>query len=289
MPSDLTVAERGAWRPTPAVRMAPRRPERTAWLTERAAALLLPLVVPAVLLALWQLSATLGWVSVQVLPPPALVAQTLFDLLWSGDISGNLWISLRRILSGFLIGGLAGMALGVAMGLSPRVEHYLSPLFRAVAQVPSLGWLPFLILLVGIGEPLKFLIIAKACFVPMALNSFEGIRNIPPSFLEVARVFRLSRRALVLKVVLPRHPAARFQRRAAGAEPRLDRPGDRGDARLDRGHRLPHRLGPDAVPGGRRDGRNGGDRRRRAGDGRRPEADRAAPAPLVAGPSLNGR
>ncbi|QCO00653.1 ABC transporter permease [Azospirillum argentinense] len=203
MPSDLIVAERGAWRPMPAVRMAPRRPERTAWLTERAAALLLPLVVPAVLLALWQLSATHGWVSVQVLPPPALVAQTLFDLLWSGDISGNLWISLRRILSGFLIGGLAGMALGVAMGLSLRVEHYLSPLFRAVAQVPSLGWLPFLILLVGIGEPLKFLIIAKACFVPMALNSFEGIRNIPPSFLEVARVFRLSRRALVLKVVLP--------------------------------------------------------------------------------------
>lgn len=170
---------------------------------DRVAAAALPLVVPGVLLALWQLSAIHGWVSVQILPPPALVVQTFVELLLSGDIAENLWISTRRVIVGFLIGAGAGIAFGVAMGLSPKVEQYLSPLFRGIAQVPSLGWLPFLILLVGIGEPLKFIIIAKSCFVPLALNTHEGIRNVPRQYLEVARVFRLSRRTLVSKVVLP--------------------------------------------------------------------------------------
>ena len=169
----------------------------------RDTALALPLVVPGVLLALWQLSATFGWVSVQILPPPALVARTFLELLLSGDIGESLWISTQRVLTGFLIGAGAGVAFGVAMGLSRRVEQYLCPLFRAAAQIPSLGWLPFLILLVGIGEALKFLIIAKSCFVPMALNSHEGIRNVPRPYLEVARVFRLGRRALLWRVVLP--------------------------------------------------------------------------------------
>ena len=66
------------------------------------------------------------------------------------------------MLVGFAVGSLLGTALGAAMGLSRRIEAYLLPTFNALVQIPVLGWLPFVLLLVGIGEPLKYILIAKA-------------------------------------------------------------------------------------------------------------------------------
>lgn len=165
--------------------------------------LALALVLPAGGLALWALAARNEWLSPQILPPPALVWATFEDLLRDGEILGDLAVSLGRVLEGFALGAVAGLALGVAMGLSRRVEAYVSPLFRAVAQVPSLGWLPVLMLLVGIGDALKLLIIAKACMVPITLSTLAGIRDVPQRYFEVAQVFRLGRRDLVCRLVLP--------------------------------------------------------------------------------------
>jgi sulfonate transport system permease protein len=171
--------------------------------TARLPILLWPLALPAIVLLAWQVATTRGWLAPQILPAPATVAATLLDLATAGDITTNLAISLWRIVSGFAIGAGAGIVFGVALGVSPRLEKYLGPSFRAVAQVPSLGWLPFLILIFGIGEALNYIIIAKACFVPVVLNTAGGIRNIPKQYLEVAEAFRLSRRTRILRLILP--------------------------------------------------------------------------------------
>jgi sulfonate transport system permease protein len=171
--------------------------------TARIPALLWPLVLPAIVLLAWQVATTRGWLAPQILPAPTTVAATLVDLATAGDITQNLAISLWRIVSGFAIGAGAGIVFGVALGVSPRLERYLGPSFRAVAQVPSLGWLPFLILIFGIGEALNYIIIAKACFVPVVLNTAGSIRNIPLQYLEVADAFRLSRRTRIFRLILP--------------------------------------------------------------------------------------
>jgi sulfonate transport system permease protein len=179
---------------------------RSAWPRFRAvnvSAALSPLILPLLVLLAWQAAADRGWVAIQILPPPAMVLRTLGDLLRDGTIAENLQISLVRIAIGFAVGSGAGLALGVLLGVSDRIEHYLGPLFRAIAQVPSIGWLPILILIFGIGEALKYVIIAKACFVPIVLNTSDGIRNIPAPYIEVARAFRLRRRTLLFKLVLP--------------------------------------------------------------------------------------
>jgi sulfonate transport system permease protein len=90
-----------------------------------------------------------------------------------------------------------------AMGLSHTVEDYAKPLFTAFAQVPTLGWIPFLMLLVGIGEPLKMLVIAKAAFVPVTLNTHGGIRAVPAQFREVGALYRFTRWQTLRKIVLP--------------------------------------------------------------------------------------
>ncbi|HEY0181355.1 MAG TPA: ABC transporter permease [Rhodopila sp.] len=161
------------------------------------------LLFPLALLALWSVSARFGWLPPQILPSPAEVCSALLDLGRSGDLARNTAISLLRVVEGFAAGGLLGLLLGIAMGLSPRVEDYARPLFTAFAQVPTLGWIPFLMLLVGIGEPLKVLVIAKAAFVPVALNTLAGIRAVPPIYAEVGALFRFSRWQLLQKVVLP--------------------------------------------------------------------------------------
>lgn len=161
------------------------------------------LLFPVALLFLWQLSAHYGWTSPQILPPPAMVWATLTDLFSSGEIATNLGISLRRVLQGFALGGGIGLVLGFAMGLSRTVEAYLGPIFKGLASVPMLGWIPLLIVLLGIEEALKVVVIAIGCVVPVTLNTLEGVRGVPKGYVEVARVFRFSRPQLLRKVVIP--------------------------------------------------------------------------------------
>ncbi|MDP9898736.1 ABC transporter permease [Variovorax ginsengisoli] len=163
----------------------------------------LPWLLPASLLLLWTVGATQGWISPQVLPSPQFVWETLRDLAASGDLWLHASASLARVLIGFAAGAALGLALGAAMGLSRRVEAYLLPTFNALVQIPVLAWLPFVLLLVGIGEPLKYILIAKAAMVPVALNTLQGFRQTPQALREVAKVYGYTRRQQVLEVVLP--------------------------------------------------------------------------------------
>jgi len=176
---------------------------RSTWRSPALRRWLLAWPVPLAVLALWALAAHYEWVAPQVLPAPQAVAATFADLFNSGELFDNLKISLWRVLAGFGVGLVGGLALGVAMGLSPVFKDYVYPLFKAFSQVPVLGWLPLLMLLVGIDEALKIILISKAALVPIALNTYKGIQGVPNSYLEVARVFGFSRRQLLWKVVFP--------------------------------------------------------------------------------------
>ena len=159
--------------------------------------------LPLLALGLWALAADQQWAPPQILPAPRLVAQTLTELVASGDLLLHAGISLARVAAGFLAGAVLGLGLGAAMGLSRRVEQYVHPLFNALNQVPVLGWLPLAMMIFGIGESLKVVIIAQASLVPIAINVFEGIRRVPRQYVEVARVFEFSRLQYLRTVVFP--------------------------------------------------------------------------------------
>lgn len=169
----------------------------------RAGVAVAALLLPAIILAVWALAARYELVAPQILPAPAIVWDTAIDLFRSGQLQAELLVSLGRLAAGLACGAVAGLAIGVAMGLSPRLEAYLGPLVRAVWLVPSLGWLPFFMLLFGIGEALKIVIIAKACFLPMMVNGFDGVRSVPHKYREVARTLELGRLDTLRFVVLP--------------------------------------------------------------------------------------
>ncbi|MPS96127.1 ABC transporter permease [Comamonas sp.] len=162
-----------------------------------------PFFLPLALLLLWALGAARGWISPQVLPSPQFVWETLVDLATNGELWTHTAASLQRVLVGFVAGSLLGLLLGALMGLSRSVEAYLLPSFNALVQIPVLGWMPFVLLLVGIGEPLKYILIAKAALVPVTLATLQGFRQAPQNLLEVGSVYGYTRRQQVLEIVLP--------------------------------------------------------------------------------------
>ncbi|WP_341959948.1 ABC transporter permease [Pseudomonas sp. RC10] len=183
-------------------RVAAAKRSSPAWQT-RAVNLALPWLLPIALLGLWYVGTERGWLSEQVLPPPAYVWQTLTDLLSTGDLWLNASASLQRVLVGFLIGSGLGVTLGLVMGLSKTVEDYLLPTFNALVQIPVLGWMPFALLLFGIGEPLKYVLIAHAALVPVTLCTLQAFHQVPKRLLEVGQAYGFSRRQIVTDIVLP--------------------------------------------------------------------------------------
>lgn len=163
----------------------------------------LTLFGPLAILGLWQGATDLGLMSSQVLPSPFMVWATLVDLAQTGELFANLAISAQRIVLGLAIGAPIGLAFGLALARSRTLEDYLGPTFRALAAVPSLGWIPVLILLLGIEETLKIVILAKACFVPMAIAAIEGGRSVPRELSEAADIMRLRPFARFRLLTLP--------------------------------------------------------------------------------------
>ncbi|WP_296254396.1 MULTISPECIES: ABC transporter permease [unclassified Pseudomonas] len=199
----LATVERLPYFPARAPRRvtAIRRPG-PAW-RNRALNSALPWLLPIALLGLWYLGTERGWLSEQVLPPPAYVYQTLTDLFTTGDLWLNASASLQRVLVGFLIGSGLGVTLGLLMGLSKTVEDYLLPTFNALVQIPVLGWMPFALLLFGIGEPLKYVLIAHAALVPVTLCTLQAFHQVPKRLLEVGQAYGFSQRQIVTDIVLP--------------------------------------------------------------------------------------
>ncbi|HTC19487.1 MAG TPA: hypothetical protein VK859_01470, partial [bacterium] len=141
---------------------------------------LLPLVVPCLLLILWQALCDHGVFRSSYLPSPLVIGKTFLDLVASGELWRNLRVSFLRVLEGFALGAGLGTVLGLTMGLSSRMERALSLLTGLLRPVPTIAWIPLLILWLGIGEGSKVVVIAVGSFWPVLLNVIQGVRGTDP-------------------------------------------------------------------------------------------------------------
>src|SRR5690606_505028 len=160
-------------------------------------------VVPLLILALLETLARSGVLPAHQMPAPSQVAQTLYILAQSGGLWRRVSASLLRVAAGFVIGAGLAIAIGTWVGLSRRAEAYLEPTFQALRAIPSLAWVPLLLLWLGIDETPKIVLIALGAFFPVYLALLAGIRNIDRKLVEVGRLYGLSPLALVRRILLP--------------------------------------------------------------------------------------
>lgn len=173
------------------------------WVGSHGGRLLLGLSFPLILFIAWQASSLYGWLPDQILPAPSLVWQVLQDRIGDGSLWDDTSISLLRVLRGFTMGAAAGLLLGSLMAASHRFHDYLNPLFLAVSQVPTLGWVPLLILVIGIDEGLKNILVALSVFIPVTLGTYQGIRDVPHAYREVGQVLTFGRTQMLRTIILP--------------------------------------------------------------------------------------
>ncbi|KUH81029.1 MULTISPECIES: ABC transporter permease [unclassified Mycobacterium] len=161
------------------------------------------LASPVVLLALWQLGSAVGWIPQDVLPAPSLILEAGVELLRNGQLGDALHVSGIRVLEGLILGGVVGVALGTAVGLSRWVEASIDPPMQMIRALPHLGLIPLFILWFGIGELPKVLLVALGVSFPLYLNTFSAIRQVDPKLFETAQVLGFSLWQRFRRIIVP--------------------------------------------------------------------------------------
>jgi NitT/TauT family transport system permease protein len=158
----------------------------------------------AVFLAVWELVARLNLVPGDLsFPPFSAVVLEFYHLTASGVLGDNFFASLVRVLIGFCAGSIAGIAVGMVMGWRENFHKALHPIISLFYPIPALGWLPLLMLWIGINEMLPIAIIFICSFFPVLYNTVTGIRNVDKQYIQVARTLGASDTRILATVVMP--------------------------------------------------------------------------------------
>ncbi|MBO3802675.1 MAG: ABC transporter permease [Candidatus Brockarchaeota archaeon] len=157
----------------------------------------------SLLLATWEAVARTGAFPPYLFPPFSRVLVTAYLLTANGVLIGNFASSLARVLVGFALGSLAGLGMGILMGYNDAVNKAFHPIFSILMPIPAVGWLPLLILWIGIGEALPITIVFLCSFFPLLYNTSTGIREVHRDCIDVARTLGASKREVLKTVLLP--------------------------------------------------------------------------------------
>lgn len=160
-------------------------------------------IMPILILILWQLTSSSGWLSQNVLPSPLGVLGTFWKLTLSGELALNIGVSFLRAAAGFLVGGGIGFALGLANGLSKTSETLTDSTLQMVRNIPHLALIPLVILWFGIDEQAKLVLVALGVFFPVYINTLHGVRTVDPHLIEMGRSYGMSNAVLFRRVILP--------------------------------------------------------------------------------------
>jgi NitT/TauT family transport system permease protein len=162
------------------------------------------MVPVAVFLIIWEIAGRFHLFPGQFFFPPfsAVVAE-FYHLTANGVLGKNFLSSLTRILIGLFSGSIAGIAVGVVMGWRDAANKALNPIISMLYPIPALGWLPLLMLWIGINEMLPITIIFICSFFPVVYNTVTGIRNVGAKYVQAAETLGASQMRILFRIIIP--------------------------------------------------------------------------------------
>ncbi len=162
-----------------------------------------PWLLPLLILTLWQVGASLGYIRPTVLPAPGDVVAAGWRLIQNGQLAENIAVSSGRALSGFLLGGSLAFMLGLINGLSKLSERLTDTTVQMVRNIPNLALLPLVILWFGIEEESKLFLTSLGVFFPIYINTFHGVRTVDAQLVEMGRSYGMNWSELFRRIILP--------------------------------------------------------------------------------------
>ncbi len=163
----------------------------------------LRIISPITFLLIWEGVVRIGGVNPLLIPAPASVIGTMFDLTMDGRLPWAVAVSLNRVLQGFVFGSLAGIVLGLLVGWFRAVEDIVDPLVGAIYPIPKSALFPLFILWFGLGETSKIMTIMIGVVFLVLINTVTGVKAIDPVLLKAARDLGANQRQIFIKVVIP--------------------------------------------------------------------------------------
>jgi NitT/TauT family transport system permease protein len=155
-------------------------------------------------LCIWHYVANVVINDTSILVSPVVVLAKAYEMMvTTGELYPHLISSSQTFFYGFILAIFAGVPLGFVMALSPLVRDYVNPWMTTLYTAPRIAFAPVLLLWFGIGAGSKIAIVFLGCVFPILINSYYGMRVVNREYVELARSFRLDRRALFVKILLP--------------------------------------------------------------------------------------
>jgi ABC-type nitrate/sulfonate/bicarbonate transport system permease component len=154
-------------------------------------------------IGLWQIAGSAGLVNPLFLPAPWAIARAIWQLALSGALWHHLSWSIMRIGTGWMLGTIAGVIVGFAIGLSSLARGVGITFISALFPIPKIALLPLLILWLGIGEEPKIATIALGVFFSTAISVYSGVDNVPRNLIRMAQSFNVPFHAIVIRVIWP--------------------------------------------------------------------------------------
>jgi NitT/TauT family transport system permease protein len=158
---------------------------------------------PFALLALWEVCAHLGVIDRRFFPPPSSIAMAGYRLALTGQLHDHILKSLTRLGIGFVMGGIPALIIGVAMGISRPLRALVEPLISATYPIPKSSILPLILLIFGLGEMSKYVMVAIGVFFPVAINATAGVLQISKVYLDVGKSYKANAWQTFWTVALP--------------------------------------------------------------------------------------
>lgn len=158
------------------------------------------------LVILWEVSVRFGWIGKDFdFPSFSALIIEIINMLLSGDptLKESYCSSLIRVLIGFIVGSTSGIALGICMGWNEKIDDWFRPIVSLLYPIPALGWVPLLMLLIGINEVLPIVIIFICSFFPIVYNTVTGIKAVKPEFIHAARLLGANDITILRRIVIP--------------------------------------------------------------------------------------
>jgi NitT/TauT family transport system permease protein len=159
--------------------------------------------VPVACLALWELASRLALLSPRYFPPPTVVGVGLVDALATGDLGAHLVTTLTRLVVAFGLAAVGGVPLGLLMGMLRPLRDALDPYIAFLFPVPKIALLPFLLILLGIGEPAFVATGAISAFFQIVISTLAGVQTMDPRLVEVGHNYGADGARLFRTIILP--------------------------------------------------------------------------------------
>ena len=172
-------------------------------MTPRIKNLLLGLSPFIAILLIWEISSSLGLISEFLMPAPGKVFATFFKLIKEGVLLKLFLVSLLNIIPAFVLAAVAAVTMGTLIGVSYLWRRIFSPLLSAVYIVPSLAWLPLIILILGFTRETIWAVVMISSFTRIIYIVIGGIKSVNINYLLISKNLELSRLITVWKVILP--------------------------------------------------------------------------------------